>query len=246
MLRLDRGQRGFAALSHPRIPFLQKVALYSGLPGASLTRIAEVAGLQRFSNHAFLFREGEEPDFVYSFIEGGIVLVGGADGHEAVIEFLGPGESVLLPAVILSLPYLVSARATSDGQALLIPASKLRQFIEEDVAFAAQCTRVLSRHWRGLISQIKEIKTHSAAERLAHFLIAQAERTTGSATLILPGMKKEVATRLGIKPETLSRTLRKLRSYGVESDGDSIHIASIERLSALANSVPDRAPSRLA
>ena len=203
-----------------------------------MARIAEVAGLQRFSNHGFLFREGEEPDFIYSFIEGGIVLIGGAHGHEAVIEFFGPGESVLLPAAILGLPYLVSARATSDGQALLVPASKLRQFIEEDVAFAAQCARVLSRHWRGLITQIMEIKTHGAAERLAHFLISQAGRTTGPATLILPGMKKEVATRLGIKPETLSRTLKKLRDYGVESEGDSIRIASIERLSALVSSVP--------
>lgn len=217
---------------------MKKVALFEGLPEDSLTRIAEVAGLQRFSNHGFLFREGEEPDFVYCFIEGGIVLIGGADGHEAVIEFFGPGESVLLPAALLGLPYLVSARATSDGQALLVPASKLRQFIEEDVAFAAQCARVLSRHWRGLITQIKEIKTHGAAERLAHFLISQAGRTTGSATLILPGMKKEVATRLGIKPETLSRTLKKLRDYGVESEGDSIRIASIERLSALVSSVP--------
>lgn len=217
---------------------MKKVALYSGLPAASLARIAEVAGLQRFSNHGFLFREGEEPDFIYSFIEGGIVLVGGADGHEAVIEFFGPGESVLLPAAILGLPYLVSARATSDGQALLVPASKLRQFIEDDVAVAAQCARVLSRHWRGLISQIKEIKTHGAAERLAHFLISQADKVTGSATLILPGMKKEVATRLGIKPETLSRTLKKLREYGVESEGDSIRIASLERLSALVTSIP--------
>jgi CRP/FNR family transcriptional activator FtrB len=225
-------------LSHPRIPFLKKVSLFAGLPVASLARIAEVAGLQRFSNHGFLFREGEDPDFIYSFIEGGIVLIGGADGHEAVIEFFGPGESVLLPAAILGLPYLVSARATSDGQALLVPASKLRQFIEDDVAIAAQCARVLSRHWRTLISQIKEIKTHGAAERLAHFLISQADRTTGSATLVLPGMKKEVATRLGIKPETLSRTLKKLREYGVESDGDSIRIASLERLSALVSSVP--------
>lgn len=217
---------------------MKKVALFAGLPEDSLARIAEVAGLQRFSNHGFLFREGEEPDFIYSFIEGGIVLVGGADGHEAVIEFFGPGESVLLPAAILGLPYLVSARATSDGQALLVPASKLRQFVDEDVAIAAQCARVLSRHWRGLIGQIKEIKTHGAAERLAHFLIAQTDKTTGPATLILPGMKKEVATRLGIKPETLSRTLKKLREYGVESEGDSIRIASLERLSALVSSVP--------
>lgn len=222
-------------MSHPRLPFLKRIELFAPLPAASLERLAEVSGLQRFSNHGYLFREGEEPDFIYCFVEGGIVLVGGADGQEAVIDFFGPGESVLLPAALLGLPYLVSARATSDGQALLIPASKLREQLNDDVALAAQCARVLSRHWRVLISQIKEIKTHGAAERLAHFLMSQTEKTKGAATLVLPGMKKEVATRLGIKPETLSRTLKKLRDYGVDTDGDTIRIASLERLAALVN-----------
>jgi CRP/FNR family transcriptional activator FtrB len=220
------------------LPFLKRIELFAPLPAASLERLAEVSGLQRFSNHGYLFREGEEPDFIYCFVEGGIVLVGGADGQEAVIDFFGPGESVLLPAALLGLPYLVSARATSDGQALLIPASKLREQLNDDVALAAQCARVLSRHWRVLISQIKEIKTHGAAERLAHFLISQSEKTKGPATLVLPGMKKEVATRLGIKPETLSRTLKKLRDYGVDTDGDTIRIASLERLAALVSPVP--------
>ncbi|MEQ1756488.1 MAG: helix-turn-helix domain-containing protein [Micropepsaceae bacterium] len=223
------------AMPHPRVPFLKKIQLFAPLPEATLERIAEISGLQRFSDHGFLFREGEEPDFVYCFIEGGVVLVGGVGSQEAVIEFFGPGESVLLPAALLGLPYLVSARATSDGQALLIPAGKLRSLIDEDVALAAQCARVLSRHWRVLINQIKEIKTQGAAERLAHFLISQAEKTHGPVAFALPGMKKEVATRLGIKPETLSRTLRKLRDFGVESDGDTIRISSLERLAEIAN-----------
>jgi CRP/FNR family transcriptional activator FtrB len=234
-LALDQDQARGLGMAHPRVPFLKKIGLFASLPEASLLAIAEVAGLQRFSNHSYLFREGEEPDFVYCFIEGGIVLLGGADGQEAVIEFFGPGESVLLPAALLGLPYLASARATSDGQALLIPAGKLRQLIDQDVALAAQCARVLSRHWRVLINQIKEIKTHGAAERVAHFLVSQSEKTTGAADFVLPGMKKEVATRLGIKPETLSRALKKLREYGVETDGDAIHVASIERLAAMVS-----------
>jgi len=218
---------------HPRLPYLKKVSMFAPLPEASLRRLAEVAGLQRFSNHSYLFREGEEPDFIYSFVEGGVVLVGGAEGREAVIEFFGPGESVLLPAAILGLPYLVSARATSDGQALLIPANKFRRLLDEDTALAAQCARVLSRHWRVVITQIKEIKTQSALERVAQFLVAQTQESKGAATLTLPGMKKEVATRLGITPETLSRTLKKLRKYGVEADGDTFRIASVERVASL-------------
>jgi Mn-dependent DtxR family transcriptional regulator len=51
-------------------------------------------------------------------------------------------------------------------------------------------------------------------------------------------MKKEVATRLGIKPETLSRTLRKLRDYGVNTHGDMIRISSLERLATLVSNEP--------
>lgn len=221
---------------HPRLPFLKKISLFSRLPEASLLAVAEIAGLQRFSNHSYLFREGEEPDFVYCLVEGGVVLVAGGDPQEVVIEFFGPGESVLLPAALLGLPYLVSARATSEGQALLIPAHRLRQLVDLDTALAAQCARALAGHWRLLIGQLKEIKTQGATERVARYLLSQVEAEAGPAVLPLPGMKKEIATRLGIKPETLSRTLRKLKSHGVASDGDSIHIASIERLAVVARS----------
>lgn len=223
---------------HPRLPHLKKIKLFKALPAASLERIAEVAGLQRFDEGTLLFRQGEEPDIIYGFVEGGIVLLGEVDGQEAVIEFFGPGETVLLPAAILGLPYLVSARATSDGRAILVPASKFRRLLDTDNALAAACARSLSQHWRLLIGQIKEIKTHGAVERLAHFLLVQAGAEHGSADIVLPGLKKEIATRIGIKPATLSRAIRKLRDYGVETKGDCVHIASVERLAALAASLP--------
>jgi CRP/FNR family transcriptional activator FtrB len=155
-----------------------------------------------------------------------------------VIEFFGPGETILLAAAILGLPYLVSARATSDGQALLLPASKFRQLLDIDNALAAQCARALSRHWRLLVGQIKEIKTHGAAERLAHFLLRQTPVEHGEVRLVLPGSKKEIATRIGIRPATLSRAIKKLREYGVESNGDALRIASVERLAAFVGKRP--------
>jgi CRP-like cAMP-binding protein len=103
----------------------------------------------------------------------------------------------------------------------------------QDEALSMQCAKSMARQWSVLLSQVKQIKTQGAAERLAHFLLSQVSATMGPASLTLPGMKKQVATRLGIKPETFSRTLRKLRAFGVEANGDLIRIRSVERLAAL-------------
>jgi CRP/FNR family transcriptional activator FtrB len=220
-------------MTQSRLELLKSQALFAPLPDQTLERIAEAAGVQRFTANGFLFREGETPEFIYCVLQGGLILVAGNGTGEAVLEFVGAGETVLLPDAVLGSPYSVSARASSDGQALMIPTARFRQLMDSDVTLAAQCARVLARQWRGLISQVREIKAHGAAERLAQFLIGRADRSTGAASLVLPGMKKEVATRLGIKPETLSRTLRKLRDYGVNTHGDMIRISSLERLATL-------------
>jgi CRP/FNR family transcriptional activator FtrB len=223
-----------AAMSHPRVPFLRKIQLFGNLPATSLNRIAEVSGLQAFAANSYLFHEGDEPDFVYGLVQGSVALLAGQGEHTTVIENFGAGETVLLAAALLGLPYLVSGRAMTSGQCILVPASKLRKLIDEDVALAAQCARVLSRHWRILVMQIKEIKTQSAVQRLARYLVNQAGRSTGSGCLNLGSSKREVAGLLGIAPETLSRTLKKLRPLGVESHGGQVTIASLERLDRLA------------
>ena len=209
--------------------------MFQGLPKESLNRIAEVSGLQTFAANSFLFEEGGEPDFVYGLIEGSVALLSDSSDGAAVIETFSSGETVLLPASLLGLPYLLSGRATTDGQCLLIPATKLRAMIDIDVALAAQCARTLSRHWRLLVGQIKELKTQNAVQRLARFLVTQSGTQSGPCTVTLGTSKKDVAKMLGIAPETLSRALKKLHLHGVETHGETVVIASIERLEVVAS-----------
>jgi CRP-like cAMP-binding protein len=54
-------------------------------------------------------------------------------------------------------------------------------------------------------------------------------------TVTLPESKQMLASRLAIKPETLSRILRTLNDAGVVTvDGRSIHVPDLERLRAVA------------
>jgi CRP-like cAMP-binding protein len=88
----------------------------------------------------------------------------------------------------------------------------------------------MSAHLHRLVRQVEQLTVRSSTERLAEFLIRLAPRRSGSATIELPWDKALVATRLGMRPETLSRSLAKLRDLGVEARGARITIDQLEAL----------------
>lgn len=220
-------------MDHIQTQQLKRIRLFEPLPAASLARLGGIASVRRLEAGDVLFTEGSVPQSVQAILEGSAVLISKGCAEESVVEFLGPGDSILLPSILLGAPYPVSARMCSAGLVLELPAQAFVRLVAADTALAQHCAQSVSRQWGVLLAQVKQIKTQGAAERLAHFLLSQVSATMGPASLTLPGMKKQVATRLGIKPETLSRTLRKLRAFGVEAHGDLIRIRSIERLQSL-------------
>jgi CRP/FNR family transcriptional activator FtrB len=211
------------------------ISMFSKLPPAVKQRLALISGIQNFSKGSLLFREGEKPYFLYGIVSGTIALSGLSDGEETVVDFFGAGELLLVPPALLDLPYMLSARATSDGIAVLIPADKFRELVESDVELASACAKLLARHWRILVAQMKQIKTKDAKTRLVRYILDNAETSGGQTLVTLPGRKKELATHLGVAPETLSRTLRGLKKHGVEVSGSRLSVRSLSRLSKLAD-----------
>lgn len=206
------------------------IGLFARLSPALKRRVAAASGLQRFSQGTRLFQEGERCHYIYGIVSGTVALASGSGESESVIDFFGTGETVLVPPALLDLPYLLSARATTDGMALLVPAGQFRAFVESDVTLAAECARLLARHWRILVKQTQRMKTQDARARLAQFILERAGKSTGAATLRLPGLKKDLATHLGMAPETLSRAFQRLRAHGVEAKGDAISVMSLKNL----------------
>ena len=88
----------------------------------------------------------------------------------------------------------------------------------------------MSRRLRYLVQQIEQRTVKSSAERLAEFLIGSCMEKSGPTTVYLPLDKLLIAGRLGMQPETLSRSLAKLRKLGVECKGNVVTIAEIDDL----------------
>jgi CRP/FNR family transcriptional activator FtrB len=208
---------------------LKSTALFSDLPASAIDRLTYSAFVQNLPAGAVLFQQGDQPEFLYILLSGRVALTGrSANGDEAVIEFFRRGDIFIAPAVILDLPYLMSTRVLQDARILMIPAEHFRDTLSRDPALNAALVRELSRHWRLLIRQIKDLKLRTAPQRLAAYLLDLSGGAGG--TVELGEERRMLAGRLGMTPESLSRAFAQLVQEGVTGRGKRIHISDAERL----------------
>lgn len=209
---------------------LRRTRLLSAAAEATLARIEDEASVQVMGPGSMLFEQGERPRHAQIVLHGGVALVGSLEKSEMVIEFFGSGEVLLAAAVILDLPYLVSARTTEESRIASVPADTFRALLHSDRRFAVAMTEEMARHWRTLVRQIKDLKLRSASQRLAAYLLANGtpERTAVRITI----EKQILASRLGMTPASLSRAFRELKQLGVEARASRITLADPEGLRA--------------
>lgn len=213
---------------------LKGTELLSVLTDSSFSQIVEGCLVQRLPPGAVLFEEGDRADFLYVVLEGRIALVAdGPDDREAVIEIFAAGEVLIAPAVILDLPYLMSARVTEAARVAMLPAANFRRAMAEDPAVSLAMAQILARHWRILVAQIKELKLRSTTERIGSYLLGLLGAGDGPQTIRLSEDRGTMASRLGMSPESLSRAFAQLRRIGVSGRGRTVVVAEPERLRTL-------------
>ncbi|MFO1158589.1 MAG: cyclic nucleotide-binding domain-containing protein [Reyranellaceae bacterium] len=216
------------------IPLIRRARLCSHLSEPDLGALLATCFVQTLPSGATPCHQGEKPEFLHIVLSGKVGLFAEGPREETLIEFFGPGDGFVLPAVMLDMPYLVTARLIEEGRILMWPAAAFRAQVRANGALAYGATLQLSSYWRLLVSQIKDLKLLSATERLSAMLLALAPRQSGSATVTLPGGRRLIAGRLGVTPQSLSRAFATLRPLGVSGQGRQIAIADLDRLRDLS------------
>jgi CRP/FNR family transcriptional activator FtrB len=212
---------------------LSRIASFAGLPQPLLDKLADLSGIQRISKGSTLFCEGERAHFIYALVEGSVSLLNGPKREETIAEFMEAGDIILIPPALLGLPYMVTARAVTDLLVVMMPAEDFLHLAETELALSTALNRLLAGHWRLLLRHLTQTKSRDADTRLIQYLIDSAGAAKGFAQFNLPGSKRDLAAHLGITPETLSRSLKRLGRLGVKTVGSEIQIEEVSRLSAL-------------
>lgn len=149
------------------------------------------------------------------------------DGAEKVIEIVAPGQTFAEAVMFLHAPlYPVCAAALGPVELIGIDAADFSRMLHESVETCFVLLGVLSQRLRGLIREIDNLTLHTAAARVARYLVSKLPSDRCSLDL---GVRKGVlASRLSIKPETFSRVEKDLIEEGlIEVRGS--HVTVLDR-----------------
>lgn len=212
--------------------FVRDMALFSGLSDGDLTELLSFAQVRTHKRGNLLFLQGEPASRLYIILQGWVKVYNGtADGEETILQMLCTGDTLLESAVFLNAPTPISAQVVEDAILLSIPSPIIRQRVQSSNDLAVSMLNNVSLRSQRLIHQMEQSRLKSARERVGWFLLrlymSQKHETD---SIHLPYDKSIIASYLNMRPETFSRTLKKLRDEGIEIFKDRIQLPDAKSL----------------
>ncbi|KIL99968.1 transcriptional regulator Crp/Fnr family [Paramagnetospirillum magnetotacticum MS-1] len=205
--------------------------LFDGILPQVLNRLlADSATILR-RRSTLLFGAGDEADCFYIVLDGAVKLFAlTQDGRESIVEIFGPGTSFAEAAMLSTGRFPLHAEVIEDATLIRVGRRAFLYTLHSDHALAYRMLAALVKWNRRLAAEISDLKELTPWQRVAEFLLAQTPATQGRVDVQLPFNKEVLASRVGIRRESLSRVLGRLRVLGVHTTGNSIRIDDVNRL----------------
>lgn len=197
-------------LSEPSLKLVQKTPLLKALDTKQFQALLANASVYDLAEGEFLFQQGQPLEQLFICIEGFIKLFRlTPNGDEKIVEIISAGNSFAEAVLFLGgQQYPVHAVALKPAQVLGINAEQYQQILRSSVDVCFHLMGLMSKRMHWLLTEVDRLTLHNATFRLLSWLLEAP--THASNTILLDVPKHVLASRLSIKPETLSRILKRL------------------------------------
>ena len=212
---------------------LKVVPFLAALDDSDLALLASQARREVVPAQTTLCRRGESGDTLIVVERGCILLYVDRPGDPAgIVRIVCPGETFGECSLLARSRSVVTAETFDPSALILIPAEPLRALIEQRFDVAVAVLGHVSVRLRHLVAQVSSLKTRTTTQRLAAHLVARTTAMEGSAEVPLRYGKGLLARELGMQPETFSRAMMKLQSFGVRyrRSHDAFFVEDVARL----------------
>ena len=205
--------------------------LLASVPDQLIETILSQTEIRTFDRGTTIFLQGEPAENVYIVLDGWVKLFRiSQSGAEAVVAVFTKGQSFGEAAAFQNEVYPVAAEAVTDCRVMPVRAGLVLGMMKTHPEL---CTAMLAstfRHLHALVAQVEQLKAHTGSQRVAEFLLDLCPVEEGGCAVTLPYDKVLIAGRLGMKPESLSRSFARLKEVGVKVTQNHAAIADVALL----------------
>jgi CRP-like cAMP-binding protein len=172
----------------------------------------EPIGLVRtFARGQEIFAEGDPAEYYYKVVTGAVRLSRLlADGRRYVADFVTGGEFFGFTS---QADHIYTAEALAPCTVIRYPRRGVERLIEENPALGRVLVGLVSQELSAAQDRLLSLGRKTALERVASFLLALARRRSdvAGATVELFMTREDIADHLGLRIETISRSLTQLK-----------------------------------
>ncbi len=242
-IRLRPAKSRLHALREEAIHYsLRRSATFDTLTESDLRDLSEVAGLKSLQPGEFLFRQTDPMAGLFLVRRGIINLHHVAnDGREIVLHFYREGETLAETAAVNGSTYPADAVAVVPTEIIVIPRAALAQKMRDCPELALSLLGAMDRQLRTLTGAFEDVSSKNAGARFTEWLLRQCHDPESAEPFKfkLKTTKRALASELGVRQETLSRTLRHLCDAGqLAVQGARITITNPHALRAWSEKTP--------
>lgn len=215
---------------------LGRLACFYGLSRECLNRLAGGARQFSLARDEVLFSKGEATRVLHVVVSGLIKkflpLTGGVDKVVALVE---PGASLDVAEVFLGSAHPASAVAKADSYLIAIDRDVLLRQVCQDSGLGCRLLEAASKQVMSLMHDMESCAPRSSLQRVSCFLLQQQpHETMDRFEVVLSGSKRDLAAKLNIAQETLSRVFQQLCAAGaIEVRGRLIRVCDSSKLQLL-------------
>ncbi len=192
---------------------INNLSLFANLNKNEIEKILQNSYIHHYQKGETLFLKDQKIANFYIVLKGSVkLLIVNEEGQEAVVQIVNEGKYL---TDISGKVFLNSAEALEDVIILAIGLENFRQQLKDNHSLALNMLLDMSSQNRVLTNQISTLKLADAKHKVGQFLLETAfEKGDRTNNINLKTEKSDIASYLGMKPETLSRNLKKLKDDG--------------------------------
>lgn len=228
--------RELRTTSAQRLETIGRLQYFSGWNDAQRHALATASKIISLAKGKPLVSKGQPLGGLHVLISGELrVFIPLPGDQERVVGILGPGQSFGEGSLALGIASPYSAIATQVSHVLIADADVYRRELHKSTKLLTGALNLCAQRLIHLMNDLEVCAQRTSIQRVACFF-SQYQPGAESANYSVPlaGRKMDIATRLGLTPETFSRVLTFLESQGLlEAKGKKVTVLDGPRLRAM-------------